>query len=56
MTTQVALVMAPLLPWIRSTGVENMGWKYGGGFNGCRHLAYLTISFEVQQRSLRTSY
>ena len=31
MTTQVALVMAPLLPWIRSTGVENMGWKYGGG-------------------------
>ena len=30
MAIQVALVMAPLLPRIR-TGEGNMGWKYGGG-------------------------
>ena len=33
MTSRVALVMAPLLPRIR-TGVGNMGLENGGGFQG----------------------
>ena len=33
MASKVALVMAPLLPWIRR-GVGNMGLKVGGGFKG----------------------
>ena len=33
MTSRVALVMAPLLPRIR-TGTGNMGLENGGGFKG----------------------
>ena len=33
MTAQVALVMVPLLPWIR-TGVGTLGGKYGGSRGG----------------------
>ena len=53
MTSRVALVMAPLLPRIR-TGVGNMGLENGGGVQG-GGLEYLVKHFAVRPVSSLTS-
>ena len=48
MIAEVALVMAPLLPQIR-TGRGNMGWEYGGWeYGGGRKTSHYGLYYEIK--------